>query len=96
MRGSSSSSTRSLFSSRNFSTSYALGVRRVTSNFGREGGVDISVRFTRNAKARYLTEKGVYRDDNGSYAISPRAGAANMVFIQIGFTGGPFVNWNER
>jgi hypothetical protein len=93
---SSSSAPRSLFASHNFSTSYGIGVRRIGSNFGREGGWDFAVRFTRNAKARYLTENGVYRDANGNYAISPRSGAANVLFIQIGVTGGPFVNWNER
>lgn len=92
----SASNTRNLFSSHNFSTSYALGVRRVAQNFGREGGFDFAVRFTRNAKARYLTEKGVYRDANGDYAISARSGSANLVMIQIGITGGPFVNWSER
>jgi hypothetical protein len=92
----SGSGTRNLFSSHNFSTSYAVGVRRVTQTFGREGGLDLSARFVRNAKARYLTENGVYRDASGNFAISPRSGAASLLIIQVGITGGPFVNWSER
>ena len=93
---STSSNPKSLFSSRNPSSTYGLGVRLVTSNYGREGGWDFGVRFTRNTKASYLSRDGVFRRSDGSYDVTPRSGAANILTIHIGVTGGPFVNWNER
>lgn len=95
--GSTSSNPRSLFSSQNLSSSYGIGVRLMTRpNDGREGGWDFAVRVTRNAKARYLTKQGVFRQPDGSYEISPRSGAATVLLIHLGVTGGPRVNWNER
>jgi hypothetical protein len=93
---SSSSSPKSLFSSQNVSSAYAIGVRRMSQNGGREGGLDLAVRVTRNAKARFLTKEGVFRRSDGSYDVSPRSGAATVLSIHVGFTAGPFVNWNER
>jgi hypothetical protein len=89
-------STQSLFSSHNFSTAYGAGVRRVSSPFGRAGGWEIAVRMTRNAKARYLTEDGLYRNSDGTWNISPRSGAANVVGVHFGFWIGPRRNWDER
>ena len=88
--------TQHLFSSRNFSTMYGAGVRRVGTMIGRESGWELSARFTRNAKASYLTEQGVYRRDDGTYDVAPRHGAANTLGIHIGFWLGPRINWNER
>jgi hypothetical protein len=91
-----SSNPRSLFASHNTSSTYGIGVRLVTTNFGREGGWDFGVRFTRNENASYLSRDGVFRRSDGSYDIAPRSGAANLLTIHVGVTGGPFVNWNER
>jgi hypothetical protein len=59
-------------------------------------GWEVSLRFTRNAKARYLNDEGVRRNTDGTYTITPRDGAANVLGIHIGIWGGPFINWNER
>ena len=88
--------TNSLFSSRNVSSIYGVGVRRVTTRWGREGGFELSTRFVRNANARYLTEQGVYRNSDGTYDVSPRTGAANVLGFHVGFWIGPHINWNER
>lgn len=88
--------SRSLLATRNFSTAYGLGVRHIENSFGREGGFEMAVRFTRNAKARYLNDQGVLRRADGSYDINPQTGAANVLSIHIGVWGGPFINWNER
>ncbi|HEV8573169.1 MAG TPA: hypothetical protein VGR43_00535 [Dehalococcoidia bacterium] len=93
--GSSAPST-SLLNSHNVSSAYAIGVRRVNTRHGREMGWEVSLRFTRNAKARYLNDEGVQRNTDGSYTITPREGAANVLGIHIGLWGGPFINWNER
>jgi hypothetical protein len=95
--GSTSSNPKSLFASQNFSTSYGIGVRLMTKpNGGREGGWDFALRVTRNAKARFLTKEGVFRNADGTYDLSPRSGAATVLLIHLGVTGGPWVNWNER
>lgn len=85
-----------LFSSRNVSTAYGAGVRRVGTFIGRESGWELSSRFVRNAKASYLTESGVVRNSDGTYSVTPRHGAANTLGFHIGFWIGPRVNWNER
>jgi hypothetical protein len=94
--GSGVTPSRSLLSTHNASSAYGLGVRRVTGLYGREGGWEFALRFTRNAKARYLNDDGVTRNPDGSYSITPRDGAANVLSFHIGYWGGPFVNWNER
>jgi hypothetical protein len=88
--------TSNLFSSRNFSSIYGAGIRRVGTHIGRETGFELSTRFVRNANARYLTEQGVYRNPDGTYAVSPRTGAANVLGFHFGFWIGPRVHWNER
>ena len=85
-----------LFSSRNFSTTYGVGLRRVGEGGGRASGFEFGARVTRNAKARYLTEDGVYRLPNGQYAVMPRNGAANVLLIHVGWYVGPRVGWWER
>jgi hypothetical protein len=85
-----------LFSSRNFSSIYGAGLRRVGTRVGRESGFELSTRFVRNAKARYLTEAGLERQSDGTWNVSPRTGAANALSIHVGFWMGPYVNWNER
>lgn len=89
-------SSESLFSSSNFSTAYGSGIRRVTTQRGREFGLELSARVTRNASARYLTEDGVYRRSDGTYDVQPRQSAANVLGIHFGIWFGPHINWNER
>ena len=86
----------SLFYSRNFSTAYGAGVRLVKQSFGRESGLELALRFTRNAHARSVTEAGVYRRSDGTWDIAPNTGAANVAGIHVGFWLGPYINWNER
>jgi len=88
--------TKSLFSSRNVSSIYGAGLRRVGTKIGREAGFELSTRFVRNASARYLTEQGLYRRADGSYDVTPRIGAANVLTMHVGLWIGPHVNWNER
>lgn len=88
--------SETLFSSKNFSTTYALGIRRVGGGGGREGAFDLAVRFTRNATASYLTEDGLHKLPDGRWQVSPRYGAANVLTIEVGFWIGPAVRWFER
>lgn len=88
--------SRSLFRSHNFSTSYGGGVRWVPTERGREWGLELSARVTRNAKAAYLTEDGLYRNADSTWSVSPRHGAANVLFLQVALWVGPRINWNER
>jgi hypothetical protein len=91
-----SAPSRTLLFSHNLSTQYAVGFRHVGTKYGRESGWEVSLRFIRNAKARYLTDQDVQRNTDGSYTITPREGAANVIGIHVGFWGGPYINWNER
>jgi len=88
--------SRSLFSSRNFSTAYGGGVRLMKQSMGREVGLELAARFTRNAHARYVNEAGVYRRADGTWDITPSTGAANVLGIHVGMWVGPYINWNER
>jgi len=88
--------SQSLFSSNNFSTAYGAGIRRVTTKHGRESGFELSFRVTRNAKASYLTEEGIRQNPDGTWDVSPRHGAANVLGIHLGFWIGPHILWNER
>jgi hypothetical protein len=88
--------SESIFSSNNLSTSYGLGIRRVGTRWGRETGFELSTRFTRNAKATYLTERDLEQEQDGTWVIHPRHGAANVLGFQLGFWLGPYINWNER
>jgi hypothetical protein len=85
-----------LFSSSNLSTAYGLGLRRVGTLHGREHGFELSARVMRNAEAEYLTEDGVQHNADGSWTITPRRGAANVLGIHVGYWMGPHVLWNER
>lgn len=88
--------SENLFSSNNFATAYGAGIRRVTTKHGRENGFELSLRVTRNAKARYLNEDGVRRNADGSWTITPREGAANVLGIHLGWWIGPHILWSER
>lgn len=85
-----------LFSSHNFSTAYGLGTRIVGQKFGREMGLELASRVTRNAKANYLTDGGVYYKADGTTEVRPVSTAAHVLSIHIGFFMGPYINWNER
>ncbi len=89
-------STQGLYSSTNFSTSYGLGIRRAWNSGGRAIGIELSSRVTRNAKASYLNEEGVQRQPDGTWIVTPRQGAANVLGIYLGFWLGPRVLWSER
>lgn len=91
-----SESEENLFSSSNNSTAAGLGLRRVSTFIGREGGFEISARVTRNASASYVNEGGVTQQSDGSWVITPTHGAANLLGIQLGFWIGPRIRWNER
>jgi len=88
--------SENLFSSNNFATAYGAGLRRVTTRHGRENGFELSFRMTRNAKASYLTEEGVQRNSDGTWTVTPREGAANVLGIHLGFWVGPHVLLTER
>lgn len=88
--------SQSLFTSHNFSTSYGGGLRWTRSRYGREKALELSARVTRNAKAQYLTEDGLYQNPDSSWSVSPRRGAANLLILQVSLWIGPYINWNER
>lgn len=88
--------SQTLFSSNNFSTSYGGGIRSMLSVTGREIGVELSARVNRNIDARYLTERGVVENPDGSITITPQSGDANVLGIYVGLWIGPHVRWNER
>ena len=85
-----------LFRSSNFSTAYGAGIRRVGTFHGREHGFELSGRVMRNAEAEYLTEDGVQRQFDGSWLVTPRRGAANVLAIHFGYWMGPNVLSSER
>jgi hypothetical protein len=87
--------SQGLYSSTNFSTTYGIGLRRVWNSGGRGMGIELSPRVTRNAKASYLNEDGMVRNNDGSWTVIPRNGAANVLGIHLGFWIGPRVRWNE-
>lgn len=91
-----SAPTQTVFWSNNFSTSYGAGIRLVDGKAGRETGFEFSVQLTRNAKARYLTERGLTRQADGSWVVNPQNGAANVLAIKIAGWVGPHVRWFER
>lgn len=88
--------SRSLFSSNNFSTAYGAGIRRMLSVDGRELGLEFSARVARNVSARYVTESGVQRQPDGSFIIAPQTGSAHVLGLHVGFWVGPRVLWSER
>lgn len=88
--------SENLFASANFSTSYGGGIRMVDESKTRSTGFELSAHFTRNAKADYLTERGVTRNSNGTWVVQPVRGPANVVMIKLGFWIGPNVPWFER
>ena len=94
--GGPSTGSQSLFSSHNFSTAYGLGTRVVGQKFGREFGLELASRVTRNAKANYLTDGGVVFHTDGTTTVQPIQTAAHVLSIHVGFFMGPYINWNER
>lgn len=88
--------SENIFSSHNFSSVYGAGIRHVTTHIGRENGFELSFNVTRNAKARYLNERGVRENPDGSFTITPHQGAANVLGIHIGYWIGPHVRYWER
>ena len=88
--------SENIFSSHNFSSVYGLGIRRVTTRLGRENGFELGFNVTRNAKARYLNERGITQNPDGTYTIVPHEGAANVLGIHLGFWIGPNVRYWER
>ncbi len=85
-----------LFSSNNVSSAYGAGIRRVTTRVGREMGLELSARVLRNAAASYLTEDGVQQQPDGSWLVTPRHGAANVLGLHVGLWIGPRIHWHER
>jgi len=85
-----------LYSSRNFSSAYGAGVRFVTTRFGREWGLELGSRVTRNLKANYLTDGGVHFDTAGNVTVVPVQSAANVLGVSLGVWFGPYINWDER
>ncbi len=94
--GGTSPGSSSLFSSNNFSTAYGAGVRFVKTKYGREFGLELASRVTRNAKARYLTEGGMTLRLDSTWDVTPQQSAAHVLGIHLGFWMGPYINWNER
>jgi hypothetical protein len=90
------SPSENLFRSANFSTTYGGGLRMVDEKESRSGAFELSVHFTRNAHADYLTERGLTRTPSGTWVVRPVRGAANVVLIKLGFWIGPNVPWFER
>jgi len=88
--------SENIFSSHNFSTVYGLGIRRVTTRLGRENGFELGFNITRNAKARYLNERGITQNPDGTFTIVPHEGEANVLGIHLGFWIGPNVRYWER
>ena len=88
--------SENLFTSSNLSTSYGGGIRRVDEKESRSGAFELSAHVTRNAKADYLTERGLTRTTSGTWVVQPVRGAANVLMIKLGFWIGPNVPWFER
>ena len=88
--------SENIFSSHNFSSVYGLGIRRVTTHVGRETGFELGVNVTRNENARYLNERGITQNPDGTYTITPHQGEANVLGIHLGFWIGPNVRYWER
>jgi hypothetical protein len=94
--GGPSPGSTSLFWSNNMSAAYGAGVRFVGTRFGREMGLELAGRVTRNDKASYIVDGGVFFDSNGDVIITPVNTAAHVLGIHLSFYMGPFINWNER
>ncbi len=82
-----------LLSSHNMSAGYGIGIRNVSKRFGREQGFELSVRLIRNARATWANDAVLRSRGNGTWDVTPRLGAANVLTIQVGAWGGPYVNW---
>lgn len=87
---------QSLQNSRNVSQIYSIGMRWVKVRHGRENGPELSFRFVRNSKARYLNEDGFRANSDGTFTLTPITGAANVLLIQFGWWMGPHVLPSER
>jgi hypothetical protein len=87
--------SRTLLASHNASSAYGVGVRNVGKRFGRESGLELGLRLTRNPHAQYVND-GALGGGNGAWTVTPRLGAAHVLAIHVGLWSGPFVNWNDR
>jgi hypothetical protein len=79
---------RTVFSAGNFAWSTGLGLR-IGSHEPRSGLFDIGIRFRRNARAHYANDKALSSQADGSLAVTPFYGSANLVTIYAGFWVGP-------
>jgi hypothetical protein len=50
---------------------------------------DIGIRFRRNARAHYANDKALSSQADGSLAVTPFYGSANLITIYAGFWVGP-------
>lgn len=50
--------------------------------------LDLSARYVRNGRVRYLTESGVRENPDGSFSLYPVESQANLVAFQIGISVG--------
>lgn len=82
--------SQQLWASRNRSTAYGAGIRRVKRTYGRESGVEVGLRLIRNANATYVNEGSLRPRGDGTFDVTPRAGAANVLTIHVGLWGGPY------
>lgn len=79
---------RTVFSAGNFAWSTGLGLR-IGSREARSGLFDVGLRFRRNARARYANDRALSTLSDGSIAVSPFYGSANLISIYAGFWIGP-------
>lgn len=82
-----------LLSSHNMSAGYGIGIRNVGKRLGREQGFELSLRLIRNARATWANDAALRSRGDGTWDVTPRVGAANVLTIQVGAWGGPYVNW---
>lgn len=94
--GDTSPPSETLNASANFSTSYGGGIRLMDEKQSRAGGFELSAHVTRNAKADYLTDRGVTMNPDGTWTVRPIRGPAHVVIVKLGFWVGPNVPWFER
>ena len=79
-----------VFSAGNFAWSTGIGLR-IGSRDPRGGSFDVGIRFRRNDRARYANDRALGTLPDGSIAVSPFYGSANLITIYAGFWIGPKV-----